>query len=262
MLRTLLLPAFALVVPACLYDGDGTRGLPCNTDLECGGDQLCVDHVCGGPAAAGTTGEGGSDGDASSSGNDAATLPGGDDEDVRTMCEPSETQCVGDNTLRECGADGKLSTTDCEGVCGYGSRARGCHTLPSGTDGCYCLNAWEQCTEAQEGQAQCDGNNIRECNAGLWIAADCDSICVDAGYAGGSDHCATGDSGGPTCFCITNASDCLDGAVYCNDADSQRYCSGGSWYVDECQSSCENSGYDLSPGCMYFPGDTEACGCQ
>lgn len=261
MLRPLLLPFLVLAAPACLYSGEGTRGLPCNTDLECGGDQLCVEHVCGGPAAAGTTGDAGSGSGDSSSGGDPSA-PGGDDQDVRTMCEASETQCVGDNTLRECGSDGKLRTMDCEGICGYASRSRGCHTLPDGRDGCYCLNAWESCSEADEGQVQCDGNNIRECHEGLWLASDCDSICIDAGYAGGSDHCGAGNSGSPTCFCLSTASECIDGAVYCSGDASMRYCSGGSWYTDDCQTSCQNAGYEFSPGCMYFPGDTEACGCQ
>lgn len=39
-----------------LYTGDGTLGLPCNTDTECGGTQLCIEYVCGGNILACTEG--------------------------------------------------------------------------------------------------------------------------------------------------------------------------------------------------------------
>lgn len=248
--------ASALV--GCLYSGEGTLGLPCNTDLECGGTQACVEHVCGGPQAMGPQeGSTGATTDAeSSSGGEVDTISGGDDEQIRTMCEPSETECLDDETLRKC-EDGKLSTRDCRGFCGEAQPTNGCSELDDGENLCLCLNSWATCTAAQEGTSSCDGNNGRACTDGYWIAEDCDTVCVEGGYPGGSDHCEMQGST-PTCICNET---CVEGAMRCVDSFRMAQCSGGSWTTYDCDQICKDNDYRYSPGCTYFAGDTEACGC-
>lgn len=249
--------SFAMI-GGCLYSGDGTQGLPCNTDTECGGTQVCIEHICGGPAAAETgvtTGIGSADAtDHGSDGSSGDAPVGDEDSDVRTECEPSETQCLEGEVLRVCTEDGKLSTRDCEGWCGRGTAYNGCHETPAGEELCWCLNQPAECTD--EGSVHCEGTNIIECSDGLEIAHDCDSVCIDAGYSG-ADSCALSD-GQPTCFCLDGG--CTDGARRCVDDDTAQECAGGSWQTYDCaDANCPAGTY--SRGCTYIPGDTESCGC-
>lgn len=250
---TTILFLSTLATSGCLYTGEGTLGLPCNTDSECGGTQLCIEYVCGGPViATGSTGI--ATGDSSGTVGDEAQSSGDDDE-VRTECLPSETECVGDGVLREC-ADGKLETFGCEAHCGRASDHNGCNTNPAGTDECYCLNPKAACND--EGALRCDGNNIVECSNGFEEPYDCDTVCLDAGYAG-ADSCGTGDSGEPTCFCSSSA--CTHGASRCVDDHRAQDCIDGVWQsIYDCDEGlCPEGTY--SRGCTYFAGDTTACGC-
>src|SRR6187431_1994965 len=107
----------AATLCGCLFSGEGTQGLPCNTDTECGGTQECIEHVCGGPQVDESALSIGSS-EASGSTGDDAPVTTNDEDELRTQCDASETQCLDENTLRQCTDDGKLSTRDCNGWCG------------------------------------------------------------------------------------------------------------------------------------------------
>lgn len=245
-----------LVMGGCLYSGDGTRGLPCNTDVECGGRQLCIARVCGGPEqAANETGSGESE-DGSSS--DGEGVPGsGDDEPTRDACDPSENACLDGDVLRVCTSEGKLETRGCAGWCGEASPSLGCF---EGSDGpaCGCEFERERCTPGEDTRA-CLGNNLVNCEDGFWNPGDCDSICVEAGYAGSDGTCGVGQAGSPVCFC---ADACSEGAMRCVDDDTAAWCSGGSWFEYDCTDACIESGYTFSTGCYFFyDSNTESCAC-
>lgn len=249
----------AVLVPfggGCLYSGNGTLGLPCNTDTECGGTQQCIEHVCGGPQVAATgVLPGTSDGSGTDEGSSDASPSGGDDDDVRTQCEPSETECLGDDVLRQCTAEGKLSTAECTGWCGQESDHNGCQTTPNGEDTCFCLADKDACDA--EGTAQCDGDNILVCNDGFWQPYDCDTICLEGGYDG-VDSCGAGDGGDPTCYCYDTG--CEHGAARCINGHTSQECVNGVWQNFDCYDlECPPGTY--SRGCTYFDGDTEGCGC-
>jgi hypothetical protein len=242
-----------LFASGCLYTGDRTLGLPCNTDTECGGTQLCVEHVCGGPAEPATTSTSDASGDGSSGAADSSASA--DDDDVRTQCEPSETQCLDDDVLRLCAEDGKLYTAACTGWCGQGTAHNGCQTTPGGQETCFCLNPKAECDT--EGVYECDGGNILSCTGGFWEPLDCDSVCVDAGYLG-ADSCGPSDNGSATCFC--NSVGCTEGARRCVDGDTAQDCVGGVWEAYDCDEvTCPEGTY--SRGCTYIDGETESCGC-
>lgn len=244
----------SLTTFGCLYTGDETLGLPCNTDTECGGTQLCIERVCGGPTMLGTDGTG-----ISSEGSSDDTSPwgdeqSGDDDEVRTECLASETECLDGNVLRLCN-EGKLETRACDGWCGQASDHNGCGTNPAGVDECQCLNPKATCDD--EGAARCDGNNVVVCTDGFEEPYDCDTICLDAGY-GGVDSCGSNDVGDPTCYCSDT---CIDGAVRCVDDGTAQECWNGTWQspYDCVDGMCPEGSY--SHGCTYFAGDTAACGC-
>lgn len=247
-----LLLAFATT--GCLYTGDETLGLPCNTDTECGGTQLCVERVCGGPTMVDTDSTGIMPGASSEETvGSAEAQSGNDDDEVRTECLASETECLDSGVLRQC-IDGKLETFACEGWCGQGTEHNGCATNPGGVDECLCLNPKLACDD--EGVMRCDGNNIVQCTDGFEEPFDCDTVCLDAGYSG-VDYCATGDSGEPTCFCDSG---CTEGSSRCVDDTTAQDCWNGVWESPyDCNSVCPEGTY--SHGCTYFAGDTESCGC-
>lgn len=247
---------FVLAMTGCLYSGEGTLGLPCNTDTECGGTQLCIEHVCGGPAEAGSDSSGiGASSDGSGEDTVASNAEqSGDDDEVRTECLASETECVDSSALREC-VDGKLETFACEAHCYEGTEHNGCHTNPGGVDECWCLNPATPCET--EGAVKCDGPNILECNGGFNQPFDCDTICLDAGY-GGVDYCGSNDNGEPTCFCFDSG--CTEGASRCIDEDTAQDCWNGEWQTSyNCDTVCPEGTY--ARGCTYFAGETTGCGC-
>lgn len=128
--------AIALLSSGCLYDGEGTAGLPCNVDADCSAQQ-CVDHICGGEAAAVESGFVDSDGDSGS---------GSDDDDAPTAqefedaCQAGTQACVGSNAISVCSDDGQLRSFACEASCGMGNAVQGgCQTDPrDGVDYCWC----------------------------------------------------------------------------------------------------------------------------
>jgi hypothetical protein len=245
---------FLAVLGGCLFSGEGTEGLPCNTDTECGGTQKCIEYVCGGPQVVPSALSSGSSDDSGSSGDDDPST--NDDDDVRTECEASETQCLDDNTLRKCMEDGKLATRDCNAWCLQGVAHNGCQTDPGGIDTCFCLNPVEKCTR-DPGAYVCDGGLLLDCVDGLTKPLDCDHICYEAGYSGGAESCGPGDSGSDTCFCTDT---CTQGAMRCVDGDTAAQCDAGSWTTYDCDEiECPAGTY--SRGCTHFSGDTEACGC-
>jgi hypothetical protein len=252
MIRHRTMFVAALPLAACLYTGNGTEGLPCRTDAECGGAQTCIAQVCGGPSTSseGSSGE-------SDSGSESSS-DGGSDEGIRDMCGPADTQCLDGNVLQLCTEDGKLSTRECAGWCGQASPSNGCFTQPEGGDTCYCEDERAPCSAAQEYDYECHDNNLRQCDGAFWTPLDCDSICVDAGYVG-ADSCGPTETGSGTCFCNTS---CVEGSLRCVDGNTAAQCNGGTWTNYDCNDLCVENGKTFSPGCDFFyDADTESCGC-
>lgn len=245
--------ALAGLAAGCLYTGDGTSGLPCNTDVECGGTQRCVARICGGAQGTDSVASTAAPGEDSSSSVDPDPTSA---DEVRTACEASETECVQDDVLRLCTDDGKLATRGCSGWCGEASPHNGCQRTPAGDATCFCLNARAPCDEP--GALQCDGDNILQCEGEFWQPYDCDTVCIEGGFAGGAESCGVADDGALTCFCIEYG--CEAGAARCTSADRMEVCVDGAWQRYACDElECPAGTY--SRGCTYFPGDTESCGC-
>ena len=83
-MKTATLGFLLAALGGCLFSGEGTQGLPCNTDTECGGTQKCIEHVCGGPSALATDASIGASSDESGS-SDEAPMETNDDDEVRTL---------------------------------------------------------------------------------------------------------------------------------------------------------------------------------
>ena len=133
-----------LAVPACLYDGSGTRGLPCNIDNDCGA-QMCIEKVCGGPDARdddafddeGEESDDGEDEDDDDDENDDASEV--TEQEFDPPCTPGVQTCIGDNAIEWCGDDEKLRRARCEAACGPEVEPLGCWTQ-DGNDYCFCDN--------------------------------------------------------------------------------------------------------------------------
>src|SRR5690606_5675957 len=93
-----------VALAACLFDGEGTKGLPCNVDADCGA-QRCVEGTCGGADAA-TTGTG------EESGEESTGEPV-DEQQLPEPCEDGHMACLGSNAMEIC-EDGKLHQFQCE----------------------------------------------------------------------------------------------------------------------------------------------------
>lgn len=142
---TIICSLFALASAGCLYTGEGTEGLPCNTRSDCGA-QSCIDGFCGGApldtdtdtdAAADTEYE--EPGDESSSSGQAPPT----EQMLPTACTPGLQECVGSNAISICTDDGKLRSFGCEAVCGPDDTVLGgCQPNPlDGIDYCYCASS-------------------------------------------------------------------------------------------------------------------------
>jgi len=240
----------------CLFDGEQTRGLPCNADEECGPGLSCSDHVCGGLEP-----EVGSSDEASGTEAAQSDETAIDDESSAATpqgCTDEDTECLDGNILRSC-SDGKLSTTDCRGPCGEAAPSLGCHHYAAESrDTCFCANARPEC-EVSNVYTCAPGNALGSCEDGFLDGTDCDDICADAGYGGG-DYCGAAQEGtGDICYC---GNTCTDGASRCTNGDTNAVCSGGQWYPESCDAICRANGYDLSLGCRYDPGWADSgCSC-
>jgi hypothetical protein len=238
----------------CVFTGAETEGMPCNGNAECGIGLVCVERVCcreGSSCGAEGT-ETQTDTEMQTDTEPGVSGDPSDDGSVREVCEASDTVCVNDDVLRFCRDDGKLSTFDCRGLCGESRESLGCLDLTAQEDTCACGFDIETCSS--EGVARCEGGSGAEiCSGGVWQRADCDDVCVGGGY-GGAAYCDAG-----TCYC-DNA--CVDGALRCSDGNTNAVCSGGQWYEESCTTICRDAGYEISVGCMYFPGADSGCYCS
>lgn len=252
-MRTNVLP-FLLLVGGCLFTGEETRGLPCNVDAECGVDLSCLDRICGGPMDmfGSTDTDTGTDGPSS---DEESGEP--DDGGLQPeLCSVSE--CKNDDTIRLCLDDGKVSTIGCQGLCGASADSLGCHYNPADDeDGCFC--DFERPSCSTEGAQACFGQGgLALCQGATWSMYDCDTVCVDAGYAGASG-CGAGDGGADVCLCDNV---CTHGASRCTGSQRISYCANGSWQQYDCNQLCIESGFSTALACTFFPdpGD-DSCAC-
>ena len=127
----------SMLLSACLYDGEGTAGLPCNVDDDCGA-QACIDQICGGASALTAAGD-----DEDESGEDES---GEDESDERPTpqelpepCEDGHQACIGSGAMEVCD-NGKLISFECEWWCGMDSAPQGgCQADPrDGVESCWC----------------------------------------------------------------------------------------------------------------------------
>lgn len=138
--------AFLISACGCLYTGEGTEGLPCNTRDDCDA-QACIDGACGGLALdtdAATDGDTDTDGEFSGEDDEstAAEVPPPTEQMLPTACAAGFQECIGSNAISVCTDDGKLRSFACEAACGpEDSVLGGCQTSPlDGNDYCYCAS--------------------------------------------------------------------------------------------------------------------------
>lgn len=195
-LRNVTLCLVCALPAACLYDGEGTEGLPCNADADCGA-HACVDQVCGGPAGA-PLGEG-SSGGGSSEGGSGGSDEGPTPQQLPQPCASGHQACIGSNAMEVCDEDGKLRSFECEAWCGMDNPPQGgCQADPrNGVESCWC--------ESQGGPP----------------SGTCGDTCS-------SDFdCAAGER----CWSLTSGSECAPSACGgCFDSGI-----GCTWLTDSCQ---------------------------
>ncbi len=254
-IATSLLP-LSMVLGGCLFTGEDTRGLPCNVDEECGAGLLCIERVCGGPVEVGLTDtdtEGSMSGVEESGDPDGGEVDGGPQPDLCTANE-----CKDADTIRLCLDDGKVSTIGCQGLCGPNADSLGCTFSPeSGEDSCFC--DFERSSCSNEGAQGCFGQSgLAVCQGGTWNIYDCDTVCIDAGYAGAA-ACGPGNGGADVCLCDNV---CTHGAARCTGGKKLSYCIDGSWQQFGCDELCKDSGFSKGLACIFFPdpGD-DSCAC-
>jgi len=187
-MRPLASMLLGLLSAGCIYDGEGTEGLPCNTNADC--DVLsCVEGVCGGAESAST---GSSDTDVGSeSGSDEGS--GGGEPTPQSPPEPCTrgTQtCVGDNALSTCSDDQKLSTYACEAFCGPDDPAETCAQSPlDGVDYCWCQSTGRPsstCGDACSFDSDCSpGESCFPLTSGSRCAPSSCQSCFDDGLSCG-----------------------------------------------------------------------------
>lgn len=240
----------------CLFDPGQTRGLPCNTNDDCGSEFSCIDHICGGPAgSSGTTHSATSMG---TTGGSAEARGADEDEGEPDDLVPPEvpslpcmeglSSCVGDDVVKYC-SGGKQSTIGCQGICGESRASLGCHySSMTSRDTCFCEGEPPAC-EVENELSCAPGIALGVCQQGLLVAMDCDEICVDAGYAG-ADDCGAGQTGQDVCLCGNR---CREGAQRCDGTAQISGCFGGTWHASLCLQICLDNGYLSSLGCRYDP---------
>jgi hypothetical protein len=218
-----MIVALAAGLPTCLFDGKETEGLPCTSNEHCGVGIECIAGVCGGDNA----------------------------------CASGVPVCSGPKTLQSC-VNGMPLDQHCDEICaGQGlGRALTCEFSPqSGRDGCYCDQASSFCDA--EGELECwSGNDGRVCQDGVWQNLDCDYVC-DLDGLGSGTSCGPNMVGDLVCFCTDP---CEDGAQFCLDGTTERYCDQGTWVDVPCQDSSCDSGVSLGCGYLDAIGD-ETCLC-
>ena len=161
-------------VSGCLYTGEGTQGLPCNLDADCGA-QSCIENVCGGPASD----ESGGSEESGSGGSEDADLP--TPQEFPEACEPGSQQCTGSNSIEICNDEGQLLHLWCEAVCGMGNPVdTGClEDSWEGQDTCWCASS--------------NGTPSATCGGSCSTNSDCEGgeACIDfaSGRACGPTQC-------------------------------------------------------------------------
>lgn len=137
MRNTMMILIASALLPACLYNGEGTAGLPCNEDADCGA-QACIDQICGGASAlaAGVEDESGED----ESGEDESD-EGPTPQELPEPCEEGHQACLGSNAMEICDG-GKLISFECEWWCGMDNPPQdGCQADPrDGVESCWCAS--------------------------------------------------------------------------------------------------------------------------
>jgi hypothetical protein len=151
-------------------------------------------------------------------------------------CTDGQMACNGDD-LDYC-SGGDWTTYDCQALCidaGYAGTTGCDYDQGSGHDTCYCSNDQPppNCTD---GDLACNGSwAVDYCSGGSWQTYDCEQLCLDAGYPGGTTGCGySGTSGDDTCFCDSGGGGDPDPSC---TSDS---CSGCDYYCDEfgCLTCC------------------------
>ncbi len=185
--RMLILATLGLFA-GCLYDGEGTEGLPCFVDDDCAA-LSCIEGFCGGMVGSTGLDEDTDDADEESGGMGELDEP--TPQSPPEPCTPETQSCAGSNALSYCTDDAKLVTTRCEGICGQGDPvAGGCQPSPlDGVDYCWCESVGtpsDTCGDACSGDWDCDaGESCFSLTSGSRCAPSTCQGCFDSGQSCG-----------------------------------------------------------------------------
>lgn len=184
--RTACAVFFALT-PACLYDKEGTQGLPCNVDEDCAA-QACVDGICGGGTSTDDTDGEVEDDDGGESSGVFDDMP--TPQSPPEPCSPATQTCVGSNDLAVCSDDRKLRTFQCEAFCGPDDPVTTCAESPlDGVEYCWCASVGRPsftCGASCSFDTDCSpGESCFQLTTGFQCAPTSCQGCFDAGQSCG-----------------------------------------------------------------------------
>jgi hypothetical protein len=230
--------ALALMAGACFDGEELTEGLMCLQNSHCGGQQLCINGICGEPEA------------------EDEDDTGVDTQGNVDPCASAGNVCVDGNTLGVCNfSDMTTTEVSCDETCessGF-SQSLGCRSSTGSKYQCYCDQLTTQCTDTT-----CSGAVLLECATSEIEATDCREMCQGIGQAG---SCTSNyDTGAYECVCSPGT--CYDGETFCQDDDTEIRCVGGVWQPQSCSdAACHMAQCPYEGACAAdYQAQTLGCG--